>query len=304
MSGLSSTIRVFERGWLSSNNILLFDGADAATLIDSGYIKHAAETVQIVGEALGTRRLARLLNTHVHSDHIGGNAAVQAAFGCRIAVPAGHAKPIHDWDEDALLLEPLSQRAEPFRADGVLEAGEEIVAGELSWRLFAVPGHDMDALAFYNADRQILIPGDALWENGFGVIFPELVGRPGGFAATRATLDALARLPVRWVIPGHGRPFADVDAALTRAYGRLDALESDPERFARNALKVVLSFALMDRGRIRRDDLPEFFARSSFCARISRDYLHRDPAELGAEIARELAKVGALRRVDDCWEPF
>lgn len=301
---LPPTLRVFERGWLSSNNVLLFDGDGGATLIDSGYIKHADETLQLIGDALAGRRLTRLFNTHVHSDHIGGNAALQKAFGCRIAVPAGHAKPIHEWDEDALLLEPLSQRAEPFRADGVLEAGETLIAGELEWRLLAVPGHDMDALAFYNAEQQILLPGDALWENGFGVIFPELVGRPGGFAATRETLDELARLPVRWVIPGHGRPFEDVESALTRAYGRLGALESDPERFARNALKVVLSFALMDRGRIRRDELPEFFAQSSFCARISRDYLHRDPAELGAEIARELAKVGALKRVDDCWEPF
>lgn len=291
---LPATVRVFVRGWLSSNNVLLLDDGGSASLIDSGYVKHAGETVALLRENLGGRRLTRLLNTHVHSDHIGGNAAVQAAFGCRIAVPAGHAKPIHDWDEDALLLEPLSQRADPFKADGVLEVGETIVAGEMSWVMIPVPGHDMDALAFYCADRRLLIPGDALWENGFGVVFPELIGRSGGFAAVRETLATLGRLSVDWVIPGHGEPFCDIDGALARAESRLAALESSPERFARNALKVILSFALMDRGRIAKADLAEFFATSRICTQISRSHLGRDPESLGPELAGELAASGAL----------
>ena len=48
---LPASLRVIERGWLSSNNILLFDG-DEATLIDSGYVGHAAQTVELVREAL------------------------------------------------------------------------------------------------------------------------------------------------------------------------------------------------------------------------------------------------------------
>ena len=36
--------RSSERGWLSANNVLLFDG-DEATLIDSGYVSHADQTV-------------------------------------------------------------------------------------------------------------------------------------------------------------------------------------------------------------------------------------------------------------------
>jgi hypothetical protein len=34
------TMRVFERGWLSSNNVLLFDDRHSATLVDSGYVAH------------------------------------------------------------------------------------------------------------------------------------------------------------------------------------------------------------------------------------------------------------------------
>ena len=48
---LPDAVRVIERGWLSSNNILLFDG-DEATLVDSGYVGHAAQTLDLVKSAL------------------------------------------------------------------------------------------------------------------------------------------------------------------------------------------------------------------------------------------------------------
>ena len=43
-------MRVFERGWLSSNNVL-FTG-DAPALVDSGYVTHAPQTLALVRHAL------------------------------------------------------------------------------------------------------------------------------------------------------------------------------------------------------------------------------------------------------------
>jgi glyoxylase-like metal-dependent hydrolase (beta-lactamase superfamily II) len=42
-------------------------------------------------QALGGRGLDRIVNTHLHSDHCGGNAALKASFGCRIAIPGAEA---------------------------------------------------------------------------------------------------------------------------------------------------------------------------------------------------------------------
>src|SRR4051812_16585677 len=53
---LPSSMRVFERGWLSSNNIL-FIGRDGTALVDSGYVTHAQQTVALVTHALQGRRL-------------------------------------------------------------------------------------------------------------------------------------------------------------------------------------------------------------------------------------------------------
>ncbi|MEW6372249.1 MAG: MBL fold metallo-hydrolase [Pseudomonadota bacterium] len=254
---LPATMQVFERGWLSSNNIL-FTGPGTA-LVDSGYVTHAPQTLALVRHALGGRPLERLLNTHLHSDHCGGNAALQAAYGCHTAIPAAEAARVAAWDEDLLSYRATGQQCARFGFDGVLAPGQELELGGMRWQVLGAPGHDPHALLLFCPDEGILISGDALWENGFGVIFPELAGEPG-FDEARATLDLIATLDARLVVPGHGRMFTDVPEALARAYSRLDYLSADPRRNAENAIKVLVKFLLLERQRIALADLPGLLA--------------------------------------------
>ncbi|TMH56461.1 MAG: MBL fold metallo-hydrolase, partial [Betaproteobacteria bacterium] len=148
MSGTTPTlppqVRVFVRDWLSSNNILL-KGREGHVLIDSGYVRHAPLTLELLAtpQGLGAAPLARLVNTHCHSDHMGGNAAIKARYGCPIALPEEEAPLIDAWDEDTLLLAYADQRADRFAYDEVIRAGETHVWGDLEWRALAAPGHDM-----------------------------------------------------------------------------------------------------------------------------------------------------------------
>lgn len=254
---LPVTMQFFERGWLSSNNVL-FSGADTA-LVDSGYLTHAPQTLALVRHALGDRPLERLLNTHLHSDHCGGNALLQSTYGCHTAIPAHEAARVANWDEEALSYRATGQQCARFTFDALLAPGDRPTLGELSWEVLAAPGHDPHALLLFCASHGILIAGDALWENGFGVIFPELAGEPG-FTEARATLDLIATLDARILIPGHGRMFMDVDGALARAYSRLDYLAADPRRNAENAVKVIVKFLLLERQRIALAELPGLLA--------------------------------------------
>ncbi|MBP5997010.1 MAG: MBL fold metallo-hydrolase [Azonexus sp.] len=294
---LPESLLVLERGWLSANNILCFDG-DAATLVDSGYVTHATQTVDLVGHALRGRRLKTLINTHSHSDHIGGNAALQAAFGCEVMVPAGLHAAIAEWDENALLLSPLGQQAARFQHDRLIGAGSELEMGGLIWQALAVPGHDMEALAYYNPERGILISGDALWENGFGVVFPELLGEADGLASTRATLEMLSRLSIDIVIPGHGAPFAAVDAVFERAFRRVDSFSADIDKLAWHAIKVIVSFAMLEKRRLPAADFPAFLLGLPFAVDVNRRYVGLSEDQLAARIERELLLVNALRRED------
>ncbi|HEX8477218.1 MAG TPA: MBL fold metallo-hydrolase, partial [Telluria sp.] len=210
---------VFERGWLSSNNIL-FDGPEGTALVDSGYATHAAQTLALVRHALQERPLERLLNTHLHSDHCGGNALLQAHYGCHTAIPACDAARVRDWDEAALSFRATGQQCDRFAFDAVLHSGDAVSLGGMPWQVLAAPGHDNHALLLYCPQDGTLIAGDALWENGFGVIFPELAGE-SGFDEQAATLDLIAQLNPQRVIPGHGAPFTDSAGALARARSRL-----------------------------------------------------------------------------------
>ena len=294
---LPASLLVLERGWLSANNILFFEGENA-TLVDSGYVTHAAQTVELVSHALHGRRLKRLINTHSHADHIGGNAALKAAFGCEIIVPTGLHAMIAEWDENALLLSPLGQQAARFQHDTVLGPDCEIEMGGLNWQTLAVPGHDMEALGYYNPEKRLLISGDALWENGFGVIFPELLGEADGLASTRATLEMLAKLPIDIVIPGHGRPFAAVDLAFERAFRRLDLFAGAIDSLAWHAIKVIVSFAMLERRTIPAMDLPAFVLGLPFAVDVNCRYLGLPEDELVARVERDLLRVSALKRVD------
>ncbi|MFL9927853.1 MBL fold metallo-hydrolase [Paraburkholderia sp. RL18-103-BIB-C] len=244
MITLPDTIRVFERGWLSSNNVLLVDAACAA-LVDTGYATHAPQTLALLRQTLGVRPLDLIVNTHLHSDHCGGNALLQAAWPCRTVIPASEADAVRDWDEARLTFRATGQTCERFDFTGTIAPGAQLRLGALDWQVLGAPGHDPHSLMLYCADERILISADALWENGFGVIFPELEGE-SGFAEEQAVLDAIAGLDVRLVIPGHGAPFTNVEQALERAFSRVAWLRADPARNARNALKVLIVFKLLE----------------------------------------------------------
>ena len=241
---LPPSIQVFERGWLSSNNVLLVDDACAA-LVDTGYASHAPQTLALVKNALGERSLDLIVNTHLHSDHCGGNALLQATWPCRTAIPLAESEAVATWDQTRLTYRATGQHCERFSFTETIAPGTSLRLGGLDWQVFGAAGHDPHSLMLYCADERVLISADALWENGFGVIFPELAGE-SGFAEQQAVLETIAQLDVRTVIPGHGAPFANVALALERAFSRVAWLRADPARNAKNALKVLIVFKLLD----------------------------------------------------------
>ncbi len=293
---LPASMRVFERGWLSSNNIL-FTGPGPTALIDSGYVTHAEQTLALVAHALDGRPLERLLNTHIHSDHCGGNAALQAAYACSTAIPAADADKVRAWDEAALSYRATGQQCARFGVDTTIAAGDQLVLGGLHWQALAAPGHDPHALLFYCAAEAILISADALWQNGFGVIFPELDGE-SGFAEARATLELIEGLGVRLVIPGHGAPFTDIKPALARAFSRIDYLQADPVRNAENAVKVMLKFLLLERQQIALAEVAALFERTPLIQRARLRYLphFEDGAALASWTVKELVRARAAMR--------
>jgi glyoxylase-like metal-dependent hydrolase (beta-lactamase superfamily II) len=294
--GLPAGVVVFERGWLSSNNIL-FNGSGPTALVDSGYCTHAEQTQALVRRGLGERPLQLLLNTHLHSDHCGGDAALQSAYPqLETRIPPGQAEQVRSWNPVALSYEPTGQQCPRFRIDGVLEPGSSVALGELRWQIHASPGHDPHSVVLFEPQSRTLISADALWENGFGVVFPELEGERA-FDEVARTLDLIERLDPLTVIPGHGKVFTHVAQSLDAARRRLDGFVQEPARHAVHGAKVLLKFKLLELQRLPLAELVAWAQRTTYFAIVHNRWFAGMPLEQWiAQLAESLVRSGAARR--------
>ena len=299
--GLPTGTTVFERGWLSSNNVLLV-GDDRTALVDTGYATHMDQTLALVRRGLGGRPLDLVANTHLHSDHCGGNAVLQRAFPAVLTmIPPGHADAVREWDAVALTYAPTGQRCERFSFGALLQPGSEIRLGPHEWQVHAAPGHDPHSVILFEPRTRTLISADALWENGFGVVFPELEG-VAAFDEVAATLDEIERLEPAWVIPGHGSVFGGADrvtAALARARSRLEGFVRDPSRHGRHAAKVLLKFKLLELQQAPWNELADWALKTPYFQLLIGRYCDSGQEhEWLRSLAEDLVKAGAAKMVD------
>ncbi len=289
---LPAGMQVLERGWLSSNNIVFQDDA-RAVIVDTGYCAHAEQTLQLLRHLLKDRPLDAIYNTHLHSDHCGGNHLLQQHYpAVRTHVPVAEWPRLQDWDRMKLSFDATGQRCEPFRAEAAVQPGDQIALGGLQWEALYAPGHHPYGYLLYCREQRILISADALWEKGFGVVFPALDGY-GGFSEVRATLDMIDDLEPALVIPGHGKPFTDVKQALKEAYSRVAYLEADPARNAQNGIKVLLKFLLMERQAIPLTEVPRLLQRIPLVRAANRNFLNYGDIHLAHWAVTQLLRAGA-----------
>jgi glyoxylase-like metal-dependent hydrolase (beta-lactamase superfamily II) len=289
-------LHVFERGWLSANNTL-FAGGEETLLVDSGYCTHSPQTLALIESVLGSRPLDTVVNTHLHSDHCGGNAALQARYPdlCTL-IPPGQAQQVADWDPVALTYLPTGQLCPQFSFTRTIRPGVSVQFGSESWQVHAAPGHDPHSLIFFEPERRLLISADALWENGFGVVFPELEGADA-FSQVAATLDLIERLNPKTIIPGHGRVFFYAPEVLARARQRLEAFVNNPPKHAHHAAKVLLKFKLLEAQRQNYQEFAQWAIGTPYFMQIKRKFFPDIPACAWIEqLSGELVRAGAAKR--------
>jgi glyoxylase-like metal-dependent hydrolase (beta-lactamase superfamily II) len=214
-----------------------------------------------------------------------------------IVIPPGHADAVRTWDDAVLTFAATGQRCDRFMYDALVMPGETLRMGSRDWQALAAPGHDPNSVVLWDPEDRVLISADALWQHGFGAIFPEIEG-DSGFAEQRAMLDLIARLEPELVIPGHGAPFTDVKDALARANRRLDALAASPERNARQVAKVLIKFYLLEVREIAFDALVAHFQDARYFRIINERYFRMPFADFLRRSVDELAAGGAVALSD------
>ncbi|HEX4216562.1 MAG TPA: MBL fold metallo-hydrolase [Candidatus Dormibacteraeota bacterium] len=191
-------------------------------LIDSGFGTDLEAT-----EAMLPGEPSLLLNTHWHSDHVGGNAGLAARHGLPIAASIAEGTRVNARDPEAFGADWFDQPVDTYRVDRLLEEGEVVDTGATRLRVIAAAGHSPGQIALFEERSRVLIAGDAILARDIGFINPFLDG-PGALEAAIATVERIGRLEPRLAVTGHDRVIEDVAGCVRRSLERLVGWREDP----------------------------------------------------------------------------
>lgn len=192
------------QGGFAGGNLGLSTGEDGVVLIDDGLGQLASMTLSAVEEITG-RPVDFVINTHVHGDHTGGNAALHESGATII----GHENLRRRMVED-----------DSVSADGSAPAPREAMP-EITFSrsmTFHLNGHeafvfhvasahtDGDAVIFFRG-ANVIHAGDVFFNAVFPFIDLDSGGSVGGYLEAMDDILSLAGPDTR-IIPGHG-PLAD-----------------------------------------------------------------------------------------------
>ncbi|MFF2775473.1 MBL fold metallo-hydrolase [Streptomyces sp. NPDC058052] len=267
---------------------LLLTGRRPA-LIDTGFVGHAEETAAWVRATAGHVDL--VVNTHWHSDHVGGNALLQA-HGAGIAAGAPEAEAIARRDPGCCSAEYLDQPVPPYTVDLALDDGQVLRLGDTDWEVVRTPGHTPGHLALWEPEERLLVVGDALSDYDVGWVNLALDG-PGAAGTALASLKRLADLAPRVILPSHGPIPADPGATLAAALRRAQRLVDDPDGAVWYGARRILAFALMIRGGVPADGIEPYLHARAWLTDAA-GLLGRTPEDLAEELVTTMLRSGAI----------
>lgn len=225
--------QLFEgREGFAGGNFALLTGSDGIILIDDAIEPMAGKVIEAV-EAQTNRPVDFLINTHVHGDHIGGNAALHETGATIIT---------HDNIRQRMLADGAATDALP-----VITFSDNVtfhLNGHTAY-VFHIPNAHTDGDAVIHfPEVNVIAAGDILFNGMFPYIDLDGGGSVPGFIAALEQLLSMSDANTK-IISGHG-PLAsksDLQAArdmlvdaLARVKMLVDAGKSEDEILAENPL--------------------------------------------------------------------
>lgn len=289
--GPPNWLRFAERPFPSANMVVI--AGSKPLLIDTGYGSDLRRTESLLVErGIDPAGLSLVVNTHYHSDHVGGNAGLQSRYGVPVAAHRWEAEMVNRRDPEACSAEWLDQPVEPYRVDLSLSDGDEIDAGDVRLRVLHTPGHTLGHISLWEPNERVLILGDAAHADDVAWINPY---REGAGAIERAaeSVERLRSLGAVWACSGHGTPVEDPATVLSAVSERYRRWLDKPESAAWHACKRIAAYALIIRGGLSEADALGYFASRRWAREFAYSAFSVEPEDFAEALLAELLRSGA-----------
>jgi glyoxylase-like metal-dependent hydrolase (beta-lactamase superfamily II) len=221
---------------------------EGRTLIDVGNMYGLVDELQDLGPL---DRIERILITHSHFDHVGG---VEEIY--QLVSPDVYIHPLAK-EYLALHREPFPSFFKALDSENKIKLIQDgdLIDGAPPLRVIHTPGHTAGDVCFFDESSGALFSGDA--------VLPQkeklagMLSKPDEVCGGRMSdkvkgLQRLLRLPVRHLLPGHGRPVFDkgmdqIKISLITLYRSLH--EEEPQKAWLAMGHDLLAASLFDEAR-------------------------------------------------------
>ena len=208
-------IKCFEFNLFSENTYVLYDETKEAVIIDCGCM--SADEEKRLSEFIAGHELAPklLLCTHLHLDHILGNAFVHRTYGL---LPKAHRLEVEQIPPLDVQMKQMGLHAsvDAVPVTSFLNENEPIRFGHSELAVLFVPGHSPGSLVFYSPADCFVLSGDTLFAGSIGRT--DLWGGSYGRLVSAIRNKILSLPDETLVCPGHGPSTTVIEEKLHNPY--------------------------------------------------------------------------------------
>ncbi|MCB1908618.1 MAG: quinoprotein relay system zinc metallohydrolase 2 [Rhodocyclaceae bacterium] len=202
-------------------NIGFVVGERCVAVIDTGSTQRIGESLRAALRARTELPVCYVINTHMHLDHVFGNAGFEGEAGVEFVAAARMPASLSARAEGYLrtLAHELGEAAAGTRAVYPTRLVEDRLSLDLGGRTLALQAwptaHTDNDLTVFDERTGSLWTGDLLFERFIPII-------DGSIRGWLAAIERLARLPAERLLPGHGAIVAHGGEALAREKAYLE----------------------------------------------------------------------------------